>query len=126
MANFIFNEKIHIRKKFLNKIDFNAPGDRFIYWETNDMAWYKLNTSDREITQSFSNNHMITMDTGLISTIKSIKEGDYVRIKGYSAHLYWTENNASHNWLSSTVRDDTGDGACEVIYVTDVKWLLEG
>ncbi len=31
----------------------------------------------------------------------------------------------SARWNSSTSRTDTGDGACEIIYVTDVKWLKE-
>ena len=112
--------------EYLEKIDFSAPGNRFVYWKTNDMNWYRLHTNDREIKEMYSNNHLVTTNNEIIGEIKNIKKGDYVRIKGYLANLSWTENNSSHTWKSSTRRDDDGDGACEIIYVTDVKWLQVG
>lgn len=111
-------------KDYLDHIDWNAPGDRFIYWKTNDMEWYRRNTNDKEITALYSNNHLVTNDTKLLKMIRNIDTGDYVRIKGYLVNLYWNENGDRY-WKSSTVRTDDGDGACEVIYVTDVKWLKE-
>lgn len=112
--------------EYLKKFTFNAPGNRFVYWKTTDMNWYRMHTSDREVKQMYSNNHLVTTNQELISKIKKIKKNDYVRIKGYLANLYWIENNSNRNWISSTRRDDDGDGACEVIYVTDIKWLEEG
>ena len=109
---------------YLNHIDWTAPGNRFIYWQTNDMNWFKRNTSNAEVISSFSNNHLVTADTNLLKGIRSIKDGDYVRIKGYLVNLYWNEDGENY-WKTSTVRTDDGDGACEVIYVTDIKWLKE-
>ena len=88
------------------------------------MNWFKRNTSDAEVISSFSNNHLVTADTKLLKGIRSIKDGDYVRIKGYLVNLYWNEDGENY-WKTSTVRTDDGDGACEVIYVTDIKWLKE-
>lgn len=34
--------------------------------------------------------------------------------------------NTTTEWRSSTTRDDTGAGACEVIYVEDVEILQKG
>ena len=52
-----------------------------------------------------------------------IKKGDNVKITGYLVNLHWKENNSSRTWETSTSRYDKGDGGCELIYVTDVKWL---
>ncbi len=111
--------------EYLNKFTFDAHGDRFVYWKTTDMDWYRKHTNDKEIVKMHSNNHLVTNNKALAEEINSIKKDDYVRIKGYLANLYWVENNTNHIWRSSVKRDDEGDGACEVIYVTDIKWLKE-
>lgn len=111
--------------EYMNKFTFDAHGDRFVYWKTTDMEWYRNHTSDKEVTRMHSNNHLVTNDKELLAEINSIKKGDYVKIKGYLVNMYWLENNSNHTWKSSVSRDDIGDGACEVIYVTDVKWLKE-
>ncbi len=111
--------------EYLNKIRWSAPGNRFVYWRTKDMDWFRANTNDAEITSMYSNNHLITIDKDMIKIIASIKKDDYIKIKGYLVNLYWEENNENRNWFSSTTRTDDGDGACEVIYVTEIKWLKE-
>ncbi len=111
--------------EYLNKFTFNAPGNRFVYWKTTDSDWYRAHTNDKEISQMHSNNHLVSNNKQINDEISNIKDGDYVRIKGYLVNLYWQENGSNHTWRSSLTRDDSGDGACEVIYVTDVKWLQE-
>ena len=55
----------------------------------------------------------------------SIKKGEYVELEGYLVTAYTTDSDSNIYWMSSDTRTDTGDGACEVIYVTDVKWLKQ-
>ena len=55
--------------------------------------------------------------------IKSIREGNYVRIEGYLISVTYTRNGGKGYFTSSTSREDERLGACEVIYVTDVVFL---
>ena len=56
--------------------------------------------------------------------MKRIMPGDHIKIKGYLVNV--TASNSKNDviwWNSSTIRSDTGDGACELIYVTDLEFL---
>ncbi len=71
-----------------------------------------------------SNNHLIPNDDAVREKIHNIKEGDYVRIEGYLVNIYGQKNDGHYfKWNTSTTRSDTGNGACEIIYVTNVVWL---
>ncbi len=77
-----------------------------------------------EISCSSSNNHLVPSDSKTRSQVKKIRTGDHIKIKGYLVNIDGLdEDGKSFYWDSSTTRDDTGDGACELIYVTDVQWL---
>jgi hypothetical protein len=57
-------------------------------------------------------------------SIKKIKTGDHIRLKGYLVSITATDSKGTpYYWNSSTSRNDTGDGACEVMYVTEVNIL---
>jgi hypothetical protein len=60
-----------------------------------------------------SNNHLISDDQLIRDQVRKIKIGDQVRIRGVLASY------ESPGGLrgTSTTRTDTGDGACETIYV---------
>jgi hypothetical protein len=73
-----------------------------------------------------SNNHLIHSDEYTKELIMAIKPGDYVRIEGYLTNVKWDFGRTYGIWqtsLSRTDGDDDSSGGCEVIYVTDVKWL---
>ncbi len=71
-----------------------------------------------------SNNHLIPADNAIKRKIKRLKKGDHVRIQGYLVNVD-AENSAGkvYLWDTSVSRDDSGDGACEIIYVTNIQWL---
>ncbi len=71
-----------------------------------------------------ANNHLLCADRALSRRILRTRPGDQVRIAGYLAE-YGQPANGFHRG-TSTVRDDTGDGACETIYVTDFRVLRRG
>ena len=71
----------------------------------------------------YSNSHLIPSNDKIKKQIKKIKKNDYIQIEGYLVHVDADTKKGYFFWDSSTTREDSGDGACEVIYVTDVKWL---
>jgi hypothetical protein len=68
-----------------------------------------------------SNNHIIPANDSILEAIKSIKEGDKVTIKGYLVDVSKSKLNGVWNWRTSQTRFDKGSGACEIIYVTEVR-----
>ena len=51
--------------------------------------------------------------------IKETEEGDIIEIQGSLVKA--TSNSDNWSWKSSLTRNDTGDGACEVILVKELK-----
>jgi hypothetical protein len=72
----------------------------------------------REIETQSANMHMIPADSRIEKTLKSIRPGQKIRLSGDLV-----EANASDgwHWKSSLTREDTGNGACEVIYVKSIS-----
>ena len=80
---------------------------------------------NQEVGSSFngnmlSNNHLITEDPAIRDIIEDIGIGDQIRIKGWLSSYRSTEMFIRG---TSTVRTDTGNGACETIYVNDIEIL---
>jgi hypothetical protein len=71
-----------------------------------------------------SNNHLIPATPEIGRVIRSLGRGDQVKLSGYLANYEVTRNGkAFGSRFTSTKREDTGSGACEVIYVTHVEIL---
>jgi hypothetical protein len=68
-----------------------------------------------------SNNHILCADKETSRRILRVRPGDQVFFKGYLVTYSQPANQFFRG--TSTVRDDTGDGACETVYVTDFKIL---
>lgn len=103
----------------------SSSGNRFLNWR-GQIRDINILGGEERINCHFSNNHLIPCDRKVKKSIKSIKEDDYVKIDGYLVNIYATKSDGSYRyWNSSTTRTDSGDGACEVIYVKNVTWLKE-
>ncbi|MFA6911255.1 MAG: hypothetical protein WCQ59_09065, partial [Candidatus Cloacimonadaceae bacterium] len=51
-----------------------------------------------------------------------VKKKDQVLIDGFLVNVISTDRkNRIGNWTSSLTREDTGNGACEIIYVTRLR-----
>ena len=61
-----------------------------------------------------SNNHLISADEYLRDAINDVEIGDQISLHGLLASY---SNGAGYERGTSTVRTDTGNGACETIYV---------
>ncbi|MGH8193812.1 MAG: hypothetical protein ACREQ8_05325 [Woeseiaceae bacterium] len=95
------------RSEYLNKLDF---------W--NGVFTCNVKTSDSAAWASFdmtklSNNHLISNDAAIRDRVLDVKIGDQVRVRGVLAS--YGSGDARRG--TSTTRRDTGDGACETIFV---------
>lgn len=87
------------------------------FW--NGVFTCNVHTSSREAWESFdmtemSNNHLISDDPAIRERVADVAIGDQVHIKGVLAS-YGAHEGGRRG--TSTTREDTGDGACEVIFV---------
>lgn len=78
--------------------------------------------SDPETAKLFSgshlsNNHLLCADKNLSRRILAARPGDQIHFKGYLVSYSQPANQFSRG--TSTVRDDSGNGACETVFVTD-------
>ena len=81
--------------------------------------WYKWHTDDppiplREIEMSSANMHLIPANASIKKTVQSLREGQLVKLSGKLVRADATDG---WHWKSSLTREDTGAGACELIYV---------
>jgi len=71
-----------------------------------------------------SNNHMVTDDPAVAKGLRSVRIGDQVRMTGYLID-YTTYKGGQQlgTRVSSETRTDTGNGACEVLYIESLQVL---
>lgn len=62
-----------------------------------------------------SNNHIIPANNSILRALNTIRVGDKITLKGFLVNV------DGRYWRTSLSRYDTGDGACEIIYVTEVR-----
>ena len=74
------------------------------------------------ILRHMSNNHMIPSNKNIRRALKHGRKGQKVEIEGYLVYVAANvKKHGSLNWNSSITRDDDGNGACEIIYVTKLR-----
>jgi hypothetical protein len=81
--------------------------------------WPDAHTGSQFQMKQLSNNHLLVDDLFIKEALMSAERGDHIRISGQLASY----ENPGNGFLrgTSTRRDDTGNGACETIYVEDFK-----
>jgi len=96
-------------------------------------CWYRYKGGVKFHPSEFSNNHLIVDSDEQEKLVKQIKAGDQVRIQGMLVNATAQKiseadkyNPEKFSWSSSVDRSDTGAGACETIYVTQVEILKPG
>lgn len=75
--------------------------------------------------RALSNNHLLADRASVASRLRDVRIGDQVRIRGLLAEYAHNAGFAFKRGTSLT-RDDTGNGACETIYVHEVEVLRSG
>ena len=74
----------------------------------------------RDIELHSANMHMIPSSKEMVAQLRGIKPGSLVRVRGY---LVQAKAADGWFWRSSLTREDTGAGACEVIFVQELEVL---
>ena len=67
--------------------------------------------------EQISNNHLISADDVVRDQIAGVGIGDQIRIRGWLVSY----GSGTSKRGTSTTRDDTGDGACETIFVEELE-----
>ena len=96
----------------LSKISI-SQSNRFYYWRVDEFPIPR-----QEIEWQSANMHMIPADSQVEKTLKSVRPGQVVKITGY---LIEAKADDGWRWKSSLTREDTGAGACEVIFVKSLS-----
>jgi len=86
-----------------------SQGGRVYYWRTPQFPIPR-----REIETSSANMHMVPANEEVARQLKGARPGHVVRLAGYLIEARGTDG---WRWKSSLTRTDTGNGACELIWV---------
>lgn len=98
----------------LDRLDIGQHGRWYSYRWSSDGA----PIPPGEIARSSANMHIVPADAAAAAALRRLRAGQRVRIDGWLVRLDapdgWT-------WRSSLTRDDTGAGACELIYACSIR-----
>jgi hypothetical protein len=100
----------------LNLLKISQSG-RFYYWHHKD----QLPVPHDIIVRSSANMHLIPASVSMKDKLYSARVGDVVELEGELVDV--TRPNG-WRWNTSLTREDSGGGACELIYVTNVMIRL--
>ncbi len=97
----------------LRGLDLSQTG-RFLLWH-----WRRSPPiPEDEINRSAANIHLIPADAEIESQIARLRPGQIVALSG---QLVAATRSDGWHWLSSLSREDSGRGACELMYVQSVR-----
>ena len=96
----------------LSEFDFWNGQFTCVFRTSSNSAWAAFRLDQ------ISNNHLLSDDEWVRDRIEDLRIGDQVRLQGYLASY---SNDGGFERGTSTTRSDTGNGACETLYVEDVQ-----
>ncbi|MFM7468284.1 MAG: hypothetical protein ACKO37_02140, partial [Vampirovibrionales bacterium] len=95
--------------------------DRWYYYQWDGASPYNGET----LKVHSSNHHLIPANETIRRVLQGLRPYTHVYFKGYLVDVHVKRHGqAPYTLASSTTREDSGGGACEIMYVTDV-WLGE-
>lgn len=98
--------------RILDQLDISQSG-RWYHWTCQDFPISRGN-----IETHSANMHLIPADAGVRRTILHLRPGQVVDLDGY---LVRADAPDGWHWISSLSRQDTGAGACELVYVERIS-----
>jgi hypothetical protein len=107
-----------------------ASGAYLLLDYSSDQWTCHVQTGSSEAWQAFdpaalSNNHLLTDQPELARRMREVRIGDQIHLRGYLAE-YSHKIGAGFHRGTSVTRQDTGNGACETIYVEEFEILAPG
>lgn len=96
-----------------NYKDFKFKSEEFVCIYSSD-KYVNFNSAQ------LSNNHLLPANDEMYQQIRQAHIGEQIHFKGYLVNYKGTDKNGQEFIRStSNTRTDTGDGACETVYITD-------
>jgi hypothetical protein len=80
----------------------------------------RLPAAEEDINTHSANMHMVPSTEELAGRLRGIHRGDLVDIHGYLIEIKFPDGGT---WRSSLSRTDTGNGACELVWVNELTKL---
>ncbi len=97
-----------------NTLKISQGGRWFNYrWDSNEPP-LPLGT----IISHAANMHMVPADAKIAKALEDVSAGDTIRVHGWLVRI---ERGDGFHWQSSLTREDSGNGACELVYVCAVE-----
>jgi len=100
------------KQKNLDKLSI-SQSNRWYHWRTDDFPIPR-----KDIETNSANMHFIPGNDEIRKKLKSIESGDTIKLMGYLVRI---DGNDGWHWTSSMTRNDTGNHACELILLEDIK-----
>ena len=97
-------------QRTIDQMGFGQTGRWWRYWPKGTQ--FPIPAS--EITSHSANMHMIPADDNVLKALRNVRRGDLVSLTGY---LVDVESSSGWKWPTSLSRTDTGNGACEIVWV---------
>lgn len=95
--------------------DMDFHNDSWTCWA----SWPDKETGSKFAMNALSNNHLLTDDEHIKAALMASEPGDLIRFKGVLATYANRANGFSRG--TSTIRDDTGNGACETVFLDEFE-----
>jgi hypothetical protein len=95
--------------------DIEFSSDSWTCW----FSWKDSSVNARFKPDAVSNNHLLIDDAVVRKALMQAEHGDHIRFKGQLAEYANPANGFRRG--TSTIRTDSGNGACETVYVTDFE-----
>ena len=74
---------------------------------------------------AISNNHLLTDQPAIAKKLRTVRVGDQIRFRGHLAE-YTHQHGMNFRRGTSTVRTDTGNGACETVFIDSIEIIRPG
>ena len=90
-------------------------GNRFYFWHVDAFPIPR-----REIELNSANMHFIPANQQVADALDDVNPGDLIAFDGFLVKVHADDG---WRWRSSLTRNDTGNGACELIWLRDLRVL---
>jgi hypothetical protein len=104
-----------------------APGMAQRLHVTQGGRWYRYSWDERgpplpptEVVRNSTNMHMVPADRSVAQALSQVRPDETVRVDGWLIRI---QQDDGWRWKSSTSRDDSGEGACELILVCSIRGI---
>lgn len=87
------------------------------------MRWYNWHADafpipNDEINRHAANMHLIAADSDIAQQIRQVRPGKIITLRGYLVEVHGKDG---FTWKSSLTREDSGSGACELMWVEAIS-----